>query len=348
MTMGLSKEVFRPLKPAERKVSFSPANVISPEISSTTLAGEEARTSELTQMLFAQEKKEDGARKQPQEKTPRQDGFEPFVNPEPLENALFVNGYAGNLAQQMELNRKGVERVLKIAHLDGQVFLTSLSPDRQRSAEANPDGSVTKKRFLLWGEKIEDEHANPLRRVIPTPEGWTIEINDTRIREELEKRNLTKEKLQTEFVRQFNSQLKQGLLESIWREKCSDIKDPHLKIKKYFTIGPIFIQTVAHAPFFMATPLRATSLAVGLTILSYGAINLIGQLSNIGIRNIKNEINRLNPNYFPEKILSFRQNFDNLLEHFMPQVEIDKVVRSVFFLGFKGETLVRERKPEVK
>jgi len=55
----------------------------------------------------------------------RSDGFEPFLNPEFKEGDLFVNNYGGNYSQRMELNRRGVERTLQIAHLDGKVFLSN-------------------------------------------------------------------------------------------------------------------------------------------------------------------------------------------------------------------------------
>lgn len=97
---------------------------------------------------------------QPQLTKPK--GFEPFVNPEGEQGSqLFVNEYGGNYAQNMELNRHAIEKTLRLAHLDGQIFLTSFSPSRNRSIDANPDGSVSSKKSVFWGEKIEKDEANP-------------------------------------------------------------------------------------------------------------------------------------------------------------------------------------------
>ncbi len=85
-------------------------------------AGQEARLRELSQLFFAEQNKEESSREQPQSQTPRKDGFEPFVNPEPTEDPLFINGYVGNFAQQMELNRKGIEERSKLPTLMVKLF----------------------------------------------------------------------------------------------------------------------------------------------------------------------------------------------------------------------------------
>ncbi|MBI4096460.1 MAG: hypothetical protein HY425_01955 [Candidatus Levybacteria bacterium] len=326
--MGLLQEGLRPI---EIQPTFSGIN---PGFQEATCnpplikeAGQEARLRELSQLFFAEQNKEEGPEKQPQSQTSRRGGFEPFVNPEPTENPLFINGYTGSFAQQMELNRKGIERVLKIAHLDGKAILTSLNPLRQRSIEANPDGSVTRKRFLLFGEKIKDEDINPLRRVVSTLEGWRIEINDTGIREELEKKNLTGKKLQTEFIQQFNRQFKRGILESIWREKLSSEKDRNFRQR-------LFYSTVPPLPYALLKLLKGAT----MDIPAIEGI-ILGALSVFAIINI---IGRKIP------MLPHRINVDSPIEIFMPYVEIDKVIRSAFFLGVKSSTLIKERKPEVK
>ncbi len=66
---------------------------------------------------------------------------------------------------------------------------------------------------------------------------------------------------------------------------------------------------------------------------------ILGALSVFAIINI---IGRKIP------MLPHRINVDSPIEIFMPYVEIDKVIRSAFFLGVKGSTLIKERKPEVK
>lgn len=69
------------------------------------------------------DRKEEGPRKT---NLPKPDGFVPFLDEEPKEEYVFVNNYGGAYSQKMELNRSGVERALKIARLQGKVFLTTL------------------------------------------------------------------------------------------------------------------------------------------------------------------------------------------------------------------------------
>lgn len=315
--MGLSKEIFRP---KETRVAFSEIKV------SRLTKGEAvigARIPELSRMLAAEEKKEENP--QPDNKNVRKDGFEPFVNPEPTNNPLFVNRYNGNFAQQMELNRKGVERVLKIAHLDGQIILTSLNPLRQRSVEANSDGSVTGKRSLFFGEKMQDDEIeNPLRRVVPIPEGWRIEINDTRIREELEKGKLTGKKLQKKFIRHFSEQLNQGIMTCTVREKLTGIKDKHFKIKLFDTLGPVVVHS----------GLSLFWLYVGFSKFSSIIPIIVGIESTYIIMNILIQ---------GDKNYPLRRKMDHKLEYLMPLLEIDKVIRTFAYLSLKGN-LVRETK----
>lgn len=298
-------------------------------------------------MLFAQEKKGKEAEKSRPQKTSR-NGFEPFVNPEPGRNHLFVNGYNGNFAQQMDLNRKGIEEVLKIAHLDGRVILASLSPLRQRSIEANPDGSVTGKRSLLFGESIEeDQKDNPflLSRVVAVPQGWKIEINDQKLTEELTGRKLSGKELQRAFIKRFNGQLKETLKECIWREKFSSEKNEYFKMKAFFSLLPILLQVTEYAPLFINRPFYTTFLGVRTIILIYGFLNLLGELYK---KVVRNRLRESDPSFSLERFSSFRQNFDSFWEYFMPLVEIDKVARAFAYLSTigKGRTLIRQTREE--
>ena len=303
-----------------------------------------ARIHELSRMLFAESKAKKEADEKLQEKATRPDGFEPFINGEENgDSNLFVNLYGGNFSQKMELNRKGVEKALKIARLDGQVFLTSLSPNRQRAIEANPDGSVSAKRFLLFGKKIEEnQENNPLSQVVAVPQGWRIEVNDTRITQELTEKKIGDDKLQRAFIRRFNRAFKEGLFECVWREKMSSEKNKHFNETVFFSLLPILIYAGVY--FFVKGP--SLPVAVGAVILTYGIYNSLGKLTTKGIRDLENVLKEDDPSFSPGRSSFLRQNFDSFSEYFMPLVEVDKVIETFVYLESKGRTLVRQTREE--
>lgn len=323
--MGLLQEGLG--RSGEIKTAFSGIN---PDHAKIQVETRFCESPQIPQKPFIEGEKEEQKRPQ-QHLKDRTSSFEPFVNPEPKENQLFVNSYNGNFAQQMDLNREGIEKVLKTAHLDGQVFLTSLSPNRQRSIEANPDGSVTKKRSPLFGESIgEDQKENPYYRVVSIPQGWRVEINDTRIREELEEKKLAGKKLQTEFTRHFDAQLKQGTWECIWREKLTSIKDRHLKSKLKLTLGgPLMASMISLAISTLVFKMNFNEVITA----SVGSVETLYILYNVTSQSTSGELRKI----------------DHLWEFLMPQVEIDKVLRSAAFLTYKGRTLVKKAKqPKIK
>ena len=343
--MGLTQEGLR--RTGEIRNALAPVNFNPSEIKTNRLSLPEAglgvEIREISRMLFSEGKKIKETEAESQTETPKQDGFEPFVNPQPSEDTLFVNDYNGNFTQKMELNRKGIERVLKIAHLDGQVFLTTLSPNRQKSIEANPDGSVSAKRNRFFGEKTdEDQEENLLSRVVAVPQGWRIEINDRRLTEELTGKKLSGTQLQKAFVKSFNGQFKETLRECIWREKFSNEKDKYFKSKVFWSLSPIIVQTTIYA-LLPVNPF----ITVGITLFNYGLMNLRGELRKGQIGDIENILKKINPSFSPRRFTHFRQ-IDSFLEYFMPLVEIDKVLRSAVFLSLKARTLVKEKKPKIK
>lgn len=288
-------------------------------------------------------KEEGGREKREKESSPKTDGFEPFVDPyDPLkppqskEGELFFNWYGGNYAQRMELNRKGVERALRIAHLDGQVFITNLVPSRQRSAEAQGN-ELAAKRNLFFGEKMQDDKENPLYRVVSVPQGWRIEINDTRLTEELtEKRKLSGQELQRTFIRQFNSVLRQAVSKCVLKEKLSRIKDRHYRARLLYSIT---VNLLAPS-LVLSSQVAAGHVAIGITIAaaqSLGATSFLNLLTHSS----KNNSN-MPSDYFSVG----RKNVDYALEYFMPSVEIDKVVRTFAYLSGKGRRLVRGAQKE--
>ena len=339
--MGLNLEILR--TSGETRNAAAPVNRIPLEVTNrfpVVEANLNLEIREISTMLSVEAK--EAEKSQPQTS---KNGFEPFINGDKnSKDNLFINLYGGNFSQKMELNRKGVEKALKIAHLDGQVFLTSLSPNRQKAIEANPDGSVSAKRFLLFEEKIEENQKNnPLSKVVAVPQGWRIEVNDTRITQELTEKKIGGNKLQRAFIRRFNRAFKEGLFECVWREKMSSEKNKHFNETVFFSLLPILTQAGAY--FLVKDALLAV--AVGLVIVSNGIFNSVGKLATKDIRNLENELKEVNPSFSPRRFSFLRQNFDSFWEYFMPLVEVDKVIETFVYLESKGRTLVRQT-PEEK
>ena len=347
--MGLSKEM---LSPKETRPAFSNTSLGSSEIKVNKFPARndrsESRIAELLSIILGEKDKVKHAE---EPKLKREHGFEPFVNPQPLEDTLFVNGYNGNFSQKMDLNRNGVERVLKIAHLEGQVFLTTLSLNRQRSTEANPDGSVSAKRFLLYEEKAKkDEKASPLSRVVAVPQGWKIEIDDTKITEGLNEKKLTGEKLQTTFIKNFNQLLKDSLFECIRKEKMTGIKDMHFRDKALLSVispgAGLFFWVPIWASKFAPLDLTTIAFYISGIFNAYAICNLFELIRKRKIEYLQGALRTLDPKYNTNYSAYIGRRLDAPWEYLMPPVEIDKVLRS--FLSLKARTLVKEKKPEIK
>jgi hypothetical protein len=251
--------------------------------------------------------------------------FESFKTSEEIKSNLFVNLYGGHYADSMELNRKAIERVLKLAHLDGKVFLTSRGVSRDRSIDANPDGSVTSKKSLFIREKPEDEDKNPYSRVISIPEGWKIEINDQRIMEELIDKRMSEKKTKATFVNKFDNLLGEKLLQCIVQEKLSTIKDKNFKYKLYASTANPVIQALLSALFKEKWPIDFIANTVFPSLLAYTICNS-----------------------FPRLVGSSARKTDHLWEYVLPSVEIDKVAESSAYLFMSGQKLVREKKDQAR
>ncbi len=242
------------------------------------------------------------------------------ISQEPTENNRFLNFYHGNYAQDMEINRKRVEQAIKVAGLEGNVVLTSLSYSRTRSIEANPDGSVASKRGLLWGEKPEDVE-NPYHRITSIPEGWRVEICDQRIMDELSEK-YSAEALKKKTVESINRYLRAGMREAVRREKFTTEKDSHLGVK--------VISSLAF-PAFVVGLSASTGLELKLADLyGIGAVFLAYWLFNSSMHVSGDEI----------------RSFQSVYEYFMPSVEVDRFLRGWAYLNLKGRNLVRLHKDE--
>lgn len=330
--MGLMQEGLR--RSGEIRTLFPEINHRSSETKTNMLPlaepGLGVKIGEISRMLSVKQKE----KLQPYETG--KNGFEPFVNPQPTENPLFVNGYTGNFETQMELDRKAMERLLGIAHPDGKVVLVSMPFSRTRSVDANPDGTVTGKGELKIGEKINDDKENPLKRVISIPEGWRIEINDRKIIEHLDEKKLTGEKLQKTFIKKFNKLLNQSLFECIWKEKLTTIKDEHFRRKIFISVLNPVIALSIWAPRLFQLDLSA----IAVFTSTYLAVNLFINLLSLYHKRLTVPLDTNSSAYV--------RKLDARWEHLMPEVEVDKVARSWMFLSLKGKKLVREAESDTK
>lgn len=247
---------------------------------------------------------------------PAKTDWEPF-NTEPTSEQRFINLYGGVYSAQMELNRIKAEGLIRVAAIEGNIVLTSLSASRTRSIEVNPDGSVTAKRRLFWGEKPVEDKENPYCKVTSIPEGWRIEICDQRILDELLEK-FAGEKLQKKFVATFNQFLRAGIWQALRKEKLTSVKDKEIGLK--YTVEGLI---VGSAPIF--------ALSGGYNIADVGffpgffiahdLINIIVIVQKRGNRG--------------------RKTLNSLIDYFMPFVEIDRVLRGSAYLNLKGRNLVR-------
>lgn len=243
--------------------------------------------------------------------------WEPF-NLEPNPSQRFVNLYGGPYSQQMELNRANAERLLEVAAIQGRVTLTDVPMDRNRSiAGVNTDGSVTKRRGLFWGEKIEEDESKAM--VKPIPEGWKIEIPGQEIIEELSRQE-SKKPIGERFTTRINQTLRNLIGEVIFREKLTSDKSSLLS-RIYFSSPPWW------GFLFLGIPLRDFSTYSIITPL------VVSAFYYPAINSIRNPRNR-------ENLAKY--------EYFLPPLEIDRVLRGFTFANLKGRNLVRLRPDENK
>ena len=277
--------------------------------------------------------------------------FEPFVVPEEKQvDRLFVNLYCGHYAQNMEFNRRVVEKTLKLAHLDGQVFLTSLPVSRDRPFDANSDGSVSGKRSVFFGQKPDEEKNNPYCKISSIPRGWKIEINNQRIMEELMEKKIDQKKSRKVFIGNFNSLVISGLENCILKEKFSSIKDEYFRFRLFQSL---LITTAELTCSSVLLDPACWKIIAGLggIILANGYTNIYNKMreeqskalgENLNDFAKMNGVGKINP------IPGFRaRKFDHPWEYVFPMVEIDKAIASVGHLNVFGQNLVREKRGKI-
>lgn len=157
--------------------------------------------------------------------------WEPVLESNPSDR--FICTYGGPLAQHLQINRSVVDKFLNIASLDGRVLLTESKRHRPRIApDINPDGSVTAKGILKWGEKpaLEEKKDNVYFQVEPDQEGWVISLNGRAIHDDLmEKTKKGSREVCQGTVEKLDYYLRVGLKESLLKDKLTTAKDPYIK-----------------------------------------------------------------------------------------------------------------------
>jgi hypothetical protein len=281
-------------------------------------------------------------------KANRSNKFEPFEIPESdQEDRLFVNLYGGHHAKDMELNIKTAEKTLKLAHLEGQIFLMSLPPSRNRSLDANADGSVSAKKSVFWGEKLDEEKDNPYYKVTSIPQGWKIEINDQKMMEQLMKEKINPKQKQRIFINKFNSFAKSSLESCIKKEKLSSVKDRYFKHKLFSSLVIPVLQTgfrlyLHNFSLIEYSRWRDVLSAMVGTFVTYTFINLLSGISNRRTRHLHEQSKESG-----QKLNLNKSTIDRKLDHpwewIMPEVEIDKVIGSFLRLNVFSQKLVREK-----
>ena len=274
--------------------------------------------SEMAQSISKQTSGEEEKAAIPQEGgNDRRDGFEPFLTEPQPDNQRFINMYGGNYSQHMELNRLRAEELMRVGAFNGQIVLTSSSSLRRTSPDVNPDGSVTAKRGLFWGEQVQEEETARPYQVLPIPQGWRVEIRDQEILDYLAREQSTKP-LDKRFVVQFNRNLRSAFFEILKKEKIGD-RDPDFKWKIFLTLPPSIILSISVAD---GLTVEESFWITVFTALFYSNINLFGK-------------DRLN-----SRAHTFR-NLESPYEFFMPPVEFDRWVRGAAYLTLKARNLVR-------
>jgi hypothetical protein len=357
-TMRLEREMPENFAPflSERNISTIANNVPRSEsiaISQTGGFEKKERIANILAKITGKEKSTIKSDQQPK-KTNLNNKFEPFEIPEgDQENNLFVNSYHGHHAKDLELNRRAVEKVLRLAHLDGQVFLSSLPLSRNRSLDANADGSVSAKKSIFWGEKLDEEKDNPYYRASNILQGWKIEINDQRMMDELMEKKIDPKKRQKIFINKFNSFTMSGLERCIRKEKLSSVKDRYLKNKLISSLIAPAIQ--------MGIILRPSNFALAkynhwedvfwatfATFITYFLMNLSSSMIKKIIEHPYGQREEKSSQKLNLKKSSINRKLDHPWEWIMPEVEIDKVVGSFAYLNVFGQKLIREKQVHLK
>lgn len=266
-------------------------------------------------------------------------GWEPILESPPSD--LFVCNYGGPFAQQLELNRGAIGRFLRIAALDGRVLLTE---DKYRppqlTPDLNPDGSITGRGSLRWGEKpqVEKRKGSNYYLVKMDPKGWTVSINGGLIMEELVENNKDGAgKIGSQFARRFNGYFRDCLRTSLLKDKLTWEGDP-------IVLGRI-LGSVGLLEFYRKCLMQG-DYSAGVSGLFYmGVSNLVPYLREFYYNIFKMAKKDGIPPFFTINIINFnRRSNGNFVEGLSIPFELDRLVGGLGYL----EWLKLKRQPLVR
>ena len=256
-------------------------------------------------------------------------GYEPFDSPH-FENNLFRNGYGGNFANRMELNRKVLERFCRIVNFDGAVHLSTMSQPRTLSYDALGNVLIMKG-GLVQPSDSRPKKENPLSEVTSVPQGWNIAINDQELtRQVSEKRSDIP--VEDRFISRFNALLKAGLSGAARRELTTSERHPELRTTVLVTLFDLGMPFIILGDHFKDLP----------SIIEYTFISSFFALGNFGIANLlearREEIHQ------PRRLSMRRMETprDLAVESLRPPVPIDNLALSKLYMSTKGKSLVRK------
>ncbi len=239
--------------------------------------------------------------------------WEPFLL-EPSPEDRFVNLYGGPFSQQMELNRKNVERFIEVAGLEGNITLVDVPRDRRAAGvsvtSVTPEGTATAGK-VKSAEKRKTAHS--------TSEGWRIEIPGEDILDELSRKE-SKNPLDQRFTARFSQLIRDSMREILLREKLTS--------EKHSMFWRIFGSST---PWWGLLSASVTD----------GSISSSDLVWAIGIAGVYYPFMNLLPK--PAQIPRSRENL-SFYEYFLPFIELDRVLRGLAFVNLKGRNLIRLKK----
>ncbi len=276
--------------------------------------------------------------------------WEPLIESQPTEQ--FICQYGGPFTTDLQINRRVIDRFLSIASLDGPVVLKEslLRPGRSLP-DINPDGSVTSKGYLRWGDKLRlpTREPNVLFQVETEKSGgYTVAINGGMILEKLrEKTNLPVRELADPFINEYNHYLRVGLKEALLKDKLTFAGDPFFSGRLYATYAFYHeIFNLAHQNNFNPFENRLLILDLALfaiwnTILSSGL--------DVIYRNVKqhsaDNLVAYTANIFSKIWTCRRRSAKNIYQGLLlPPFEFDRLIGAYGYLDYqilKGNSLVK-------
>lgn len=271
-------------------------------------------------------------------------GWEPILSEPDPENQRFIVTYSGPYAQRLEIHRERAERLIDVGALDGKIIITDLVEDRNRSISGvNPDGSVSARRNLFWGQKptAETESEDQKYLVLSTPDGWRVEISGQRILEGFTKKK-SKKSLDERFATSFNEALGTALINIFRREKLTSEKDKTFWNRVAIGLLPASVTIMSAVQIFSQVGFKYPEMQVQADLLTYIHYNwLVNGMAYL--MKIYTGFERINGFLRPEmrETETFYEKFIGLLYAALPSVEIDRYLRGLMFLNFKGRNMVR-------